>query len=104
MDAWGPDIPDEDILAVAVSGFPPIERVKTVWQYFARLAALFIMSHVRSAVNSRSGSTIIEIVLTDIPLIPTFIPKAKKREAFLKGWAEAETRHSKKVLALKEAL
>lgn len=104
LDAWGPDVPDEDILAIAVSGFPVKETVKTVWQYFARLAALFIMSHVRSAVNSRPNSMIIEIILADIPLIPTFIPKAKKEEAYLKGWAEAETRHSKKVFTLKEAL
>lgn len=104
LDAWGPEVPNEDILAIAVSGFPPLERVKTVWQYFSRLAALFIMSHVRSAVNSRPGSTIIEIVLSDIPLIPTFVPKSKKKEAYLKGWAEAETRHSKKVFTLEEAL
>lgn len=104
IDAWGPEIPDEDILIIAVSGIPRRESVNTVWQYFSRLAALFVMSHVRSSVETRPESTIVEIILTDIPLIPTYIPKAKKLEAFLKGRADAETRHSRRILKLDRKL
>lgn len=103
-DAWGPEIPDEDLLILAVSGFPANEKINNAWSYFSRLAALFIMSHVRSAVKARPQSMIVEVVLKDIPLIPSFVSKKRKREVFAQGRAEAETRYSRKILTLKEVL
>jgi len=98
-DVWN-HIPEEQILAITVSGTPPRQEIIDAMTYVSRIAHLAIISKVRGTIKTKRRSIIVDTFLDDVPLIPTSVTKDQKNQIFKRGQLDAKTHLSKRVVTL----